>query len=373
MRQGGFMITSKQTFPIRDGVVRLRISPDAKHWAIYQNGGYSKNTLTIYGADADNEVSFLRTVSPREEAKGSLAPIFDISPNGRYLAVCTHERPFGMPVDSDGMACNIFDLVAKVYLPSFIHQEISGKTNISGGFIEDFFMGYDYLDVRFLPDNERFITVTTAGEIFVWSVLQQKLLWSISAAAHLTYSVAFSHKFGLFAMSDNQSKEWKYGQIGQHTTSFDKILYQQYGKWVASEPLNLGYSFRLWNTYSGSLIREFDADYAVDDLVFSRDDKRIAGSMNQTAFIWDVNTGEVVDALPENTKPFAFTSNDQYLITIHEGSSIALWDVQTKQWHQHYKLDGLISSAQLSQNDIVVALSKTINEWQLHQIQLDDL
>lgn len=169
---------------------------------------------------------------------------------------------------------------------------------------------------------------------------------------------------------------YRSGQIGLLDTWHDKIYYTKGRSEIypnpktTSEHFEEGDFLRLWDIYSGALICEFEADSTVNDLVFSHDDKLIAGSMKDTAFLWDVNTGEVVDALPESTTPIGFNANDSYLIVIHEEQNIALWDVQAKQWKQHFELGGLISSAQVSQNDKVVALSKTIDDWQLHQIQL---
>jgi hypothetical protein len=355
------MTISKKTIPIRDDVVCLRISSDAKWLAAIHP--HVDSSLDIHKVD-DDSISY----APRRKEAWThdiITDLFAISPNGRYVAVCYDEV---RTTEFSSMEAYIWDNHQQAYLPPFISKwKMKYKSFVSGSNNQ---RGHIYIAIQFLPDNDRLITVTEIGEAFVWSISQQKLLWVVSAAAHLTDSVAFSNRFGLFAMSDNQSKLWKYGQIGQHTTSFNKILYKQYGKWVASEPLNLGHSFRLWNTYSGTLIREFDADYWVNDLVFSYDDKHIAGSMKQTGFIWDVNTGEVVDALPENTKPIAFIADDLYLVTIHDSSSIGLWNTEKKQWEKHYQLDALIISAQVSQNDLIVALVKTINDWQLHQIQL---
>lgn len=366
------MSINSKKLDLRNEVLTIRINPDATLLGIHGENKYSQNSaLNLY----DGEGNYLASIPRRHDDYQDdvmSTDVFDISPNGSYIAVCHHES-----TSFEGQTaarCLIWDNKEKTYLPPFISQKIKNKSYAARA-IRQRVTGFDYLRICFLPDSERLIIVTDSGEILVWNISQQRFLWSVSAAAHRATSVAFSNQFGLFAMAE-ELLHYPFARIGLLNTVSSSVHYITGRSQIepnpktTSERFEEGYFLRLWNIYSGELIQEFNASQPVSDLVFSHDDKYIAGQMKGTAFIWDVNTGGILDALPENTKPIGFTKNARHLIVIHESDTIALWDMEAKSWQQRFKLEGLITSAQLSQNDKIVALSKAADAWYLHQIQL---
>jgi WD40 repeat protein len=367
------MTVETKTVTRRSDKMVLRVTPDGRFAVIfYQVQNYTEGQLRVYDLQSKY---FTTTPIKRPEdvwERHTLTPIFNISPDGQYIAL-TYSMP---PADGhDGMGVFVWDVKQREYLPAMDASNVEYKSYIAFGV--DGQRGYDIIDIRFVNDDI-LVDTTASGEVFVYSVSQKRLLWFVSAAAHLADSVAFSHKMGLFAMSERTVDGIKGGAIGQFHTGGNQIIYQSYGysdsdnkSVFASENLNIGRYFRLWNLYSGALIRDFDCDGEVKQLMFSRDDKLITGSIYKVTHLWDVNTGQNVDVLPSNTVPIGFTTDNKYLVAQFGHNKVGMWQIEKMEWHQLYELNGYISSAQLIDNNRVVALSQTLDEWLIHQLQLE--
>jgi WD40 repeat protein len=364
------MTVETKTVTRRSDKMVLRVTPDGRFAVIfYQVNSSEEGQLQVH----DFQSIFFTPIpikrSPEAWKHHTLTDVFNISPNGHYIAL-TYDQP---PADGhDGMGLYVWNVKQREYLPAMDASNVEYKSYI--GFGVDGQRGYDIIDVRFV-DNDVLLKTTASGEVYIYSISQNRLSWFVSAAAHLADSVAFSHKMGLFAMSERTVNVPR-GQIGQLHTSGKEILYNSFGHSdnepvIASENLNIGRYFRLWNIYSGTLIRDFDCDAEVNHLVFSRDDKLIAGSIHKVTHLWDVNTGQSVDVLPSNTIPIGFTTDNKYLVAQFGHNKIGMWNIEKMEWHQLYELNGFISSAQLIDNNKVVALSQTMDEWLIHQLQLE--
>lgn len=348
----------------------LRVTPDGKYVAFLSKTSKWNNeaVVKIYALDDVSYFPLSTMQMPEDQPRiEKMADIFDISHDGRFVAVTFDTHP--MADGLDGMDCYVYDRDKKAYLPKFVSQNMLYKSYIAFGI--DGGLGDNWIAVRFLNDSW-LATVTISGEVFIWNVAKQQLVMSWTAAAHLASSVALSNKFGLYAIAEAHASFARGGRIGPYRTQYDTIKLS-IDNW---QPLRQGNFLRLWDIYSGTVICEFDADSEVENLVFSRDDSLLAGSVHTSVVLWDVNTGEQVLELPESTRPIGFSTNDEFLV-IHNRtlrkSTIRLWDLARQKWFDtDYELEGEVTSVQLTDSNKIVALSRTITDWDLHQIQIPE-
>lgn len=371
----------------KDGFLSLRVTPDGKFAVILHKIGFSFehgwSELRLY----DLITSSFLSDSVRAYRGYKLTTPLDISPNRRYIAIV-----YGIPgTIQDITGWCIWDTQTSAFLPSieddsydFVRYKSYQMDSI------DMQSGSDWIYIQFLDDNDRVVTANDSGEIYVWSLSQQRLLWFVGAASHSGDCIALSHKFGLFAMTEFNHK-YGAGQIGRHGAFNDQIVYRKYGMSegrtvMASEPIRTGCCLRLWNIYSGTLIHELHFGSWVGDLVFSHNDSLLAGSVggenklrsriteNRPTYIWDVNTGKRVQILPENTKPIGFTKNDKVLVVQEGENQIRLWNLSNHTWlDTGYEFDGRLASVQMTDTDKVVAALKFNDNWQLIQIELQEI
>lgn len=321
----------KQTFKHQWDNTKFRIAQKEQFCAIFHKPHHSGAEINVRRIEAHtgflSSGTSISIYKPKETPKlDEMANIFDISPDGRYVAITVHD--FENNVDGhDGMFCFLYDTDKREYLPQFISQNMLYKTYYGHGI--DGVSGDNLIECRFL-DDFRLATVSVSGEIFIWNYIKQSLIFSWIGASHFANCVAFSNKFGQFAMSEGHSDHARGGHIGKHRTKWSQIEIQA-NQW---EKLREGRFVRLWDIYGGTVIRELASGSNITNLMFSHDDVWLAGfePESQETSIWEVN-GDKVFQLPGY--PVGFLSDNVYL-TIKQETTIRLWNLKLESWHNSF-------------------------------------
>jgi|GEM_PF-3413433 len=317
--------------------------------------------------------------------------LFAVSSDQRYVALL-YEDTLG-PVYRE--FCYIYDLKNQEFLDGVISTDMIHKTSFGVGV--DVTVGHSFDYMEFLSDNDRLLLVTVSGEVMIWSMSQQRMLWAVGSSSHTITGFALSHRFKTFVTAENTAYV-RAGMLGPHYTQYETLHlnrdHRQYkrpvGRFGKSDKLNVGDYLRLWNIYSSELLQEFDIQTQIEHLQFSPSDSLLAGTEMRVirkfkhrrsyglgnVAIWNIKTGQKIQTLPEPAKPIGFTQDDGYLVVQLDDTQIRFWDVQTESWHESYQFDGVITSAQMTDNDTMVALERRdkvdgLPEWYIHQIVLD--
>jgi|GEM_PF-5798171 len=292
--------------------------------------------------------------------------IYDISPDGRFIAVTFYA--YHAPDGSVETYCRVYDTTKNAFISDFIHHtHYYLKSHAVSGV--DVVKSHKWLNVVFL-DNHILATVSMNGEVLLWDCDKQHKLISWGGASQLANGVAFPSQYGTFVVSEENSRGHR-GRISHVQYIGTKVKLQlPEVKESFYIPLREGYFLRLWDIKSGHVIREFECDHPVDKLVFSPDDRLLAGSSplyskEDRKDIWDVETGKKLQMLREPDSLVGFTSDSSYLV-VHTNNTIKLWNIAKQAWHNvEHTVDGHISSCQINHDDKIVFVYQTWRSWQI--------
>jgi WD40 repeat protein len=359
----------KYNIESRPDYMKLRLSGDSQYAAVLDKSGTGyierRESITVHSL-TDQTWKGRKAFVPKSLGKiDYVADVFDISHDGRYIAITFNEG--NVPSSCDGMYCRIYDIKNKGYLPDFIKQNLLYKSGV--GFGIDGQRGFDWIEVRFL-DEFRLATVTISGEVFIWDYLKQQLIMSWTGVSHFAGGVAFPSKFGTYAMAEANRQFVRVGHIGRYEYQYGNINLPTVG-WT---PLQEGDFLRLWDIHSGTVVRDFECEYPIHELMFSPDDRLLVGYTDQedsNLLMWDVLTGKLLMTLPDSGMPIGFTSDGLFLV-IQKDNVVKLWSVLSQSWGDfEFTSDGIITDCRISKSNVIVAVYKTIDNWGICQIDLN--
>ena len=199
------------------------------------------------------------------------------------------------------------------------------------------------MDIAFSPDGQILASAGEAGDIYFWDTETGQLSEVLRKHRLRVRSLAFSSDgqtlvsgdySGAIAVWDVRTKTFRLGIVA-YPGKIERVVFSPDGKTIASQME--GSPIRLWNAATGHLIQELDA--AVSGISFSPVGNTLLLASGWPTPLWDIGTdGHLTprdtvqfDGSPEVAK---FSPDGKTIATIeyglnHEGSTIALWDVDT--------------------------------------------
>lgn len=357
----------KQKISIERDQAIFRVSQDGNFCALFHNSSSEKAIISVIDLreEKDNLSTKVDIHNPKTKSYGQdrITEIFDISPDGRFISLAVTDW-WNVADGHDGMICYIYDTKERQYLPNFVTQSMMYKSYNAFGI--DGRRGFDIAECRFL-DDFRLATVSVSGEVFIWNYQTRSLIFSWSAASHLAYCTAFSTKFGQFAMSEGHHDRARSGRIGTYRIIWSQIQTHE-NKWGT---LRQGNFLRLWDIHSGRAVQEFDYSEPLSNLMFSLNDKLLAGYDQKVkrTIVWNIDANTYVRI---SGYPLGFFSDENYLI-IREDNTIKLWDSSIKTWNDDfmYTSEFEIVDCVVSDTNKIFLLCTTSDNWHIHTVTID--
>lgn len=117
-----------------------------------------------------------------------------------------------------------------------------------------------------------------------------------------------------------------------HSQGLEDIEFSPDGRYLATASDDK--SVKLWNPLNGQELRSFTGfTDVIWKISFSADSKFLATGGNDTANVWDINTGQSILTLEAQHAPIAFSPLGTYLATSGDDGTTKLWD--TDSWEEY--------------------------------------
>jgi WD40 repeat protein/DNA-binding SARP family transcriptional activator len=254
---------------------------------------FSQDGGTIFTGSDDGTVRKWDTKSGRELQRytGSngmwvTAPqLIAISPDGQYLI---NGNSYSLNGNSQG-EIRLWDLEQAPRLPVF-----KNPSNVNG--------------LAFSPDGRLALTTDSTGTIHMWEVRSGKEVRDFKGHADLiNYGVAFS-------------PDGKYVLSG----SWDRTV-------------------RLWDAGTGRELRQFSGPAApVESVAFSPDGRQVLAAADEGMWLWETKTGSLVREWRDlkQVVRLAFSPDGRYIATTGMDGAARILDVSTGKVIHQYSLDG---------------------------------
>ncbi|MEM9448316.1 MAG: WD40 repeat domain-containing protein [Cyanobacteria bacterium P01_E01_bin.6] len=195
------------------------------------------------------------------------------------------------------------------------------------------------LCVRFSPDQQRFATSDTTGEILVWRAADSQPLLRFKAHDNLAWAVAFSPDGNILATcsEDQTIKLWdahtavRLRTLPKFPTWTLSIAFSPDGMALAAS--HSDHTVRLWDVDTGRLIRTMTGhDAAVVGVAFSPTGILASCSKDWTVHLWDSTSGDLTRTLEGHTNwigAIAFSPDGALIASGSKDNTVRIWDVQT--------------------------------------------
>ena len=237
-----------------------------------------------------------------------------ISPDGETIATGGRDKQV-----------QLWNVQSSTILPTF-----SGHTN-------------DIHWAVFSPDGRYVFTGSLDGTGRLWDAPSGKLVRVLKGHTKTIHTVAFAPDGrSVFTCSfDNTARMWdvetgaEIRQFTDHTGAVYGIAVSSDGQYLATSGDNADPTVRLWNARTGEALRVLEGHTGnVHSLTFSPDNKYVlSGSFDQTARLWDVQTGALVNtfAIPDSAVSVAYSPDGKFIVTGGNDKTARIWNAQTGQ------------------------------------------
>ena len=361
------MILSSKNIETRDDRVKLKITPNGKLACVYSRLCSHYSSVSLYEQTETTYKYMFSSVSsriPKTRTEG-FAGSFDISPNGHYV-VLDHADP-EMVSGLYSTSCYLWNVKKRKYYPHFVRGHYHGGSFATGVDVQH---GYYYRNIQF-QDNYRFVTMSDTGDISLYDAIQQRLIISWSTASKIGIDIATCHHSDYYIVSE-ENIPYGRGKIGPFLRVTGSTIQYPDGQ---TDQLKTGNFIRLWHFFNREVVREFECplEMSVTHLTVSPDDKWLAGYGNEQTHLWEIETGKRIQTLPKDTKPIGFIEDNQVLVVQSGKHQIRLWNIERQSWDErNYHIEGELHDPKLTINNQIITIEKTINNWNLVQIQLEN-
>ena len=191
--------------------------------------------------------------------------------------------------------------------------------------------------LTFTPDNKLIVSGDRSGKINVWNVSDGKLINSFKAfalnvtglAVDTSGTIVVAGGWGDSLTAWNiQSGNMIYS-VPAHHNGITGIALSPDGKTIATAGIYQYSEPRLWNVYTGKIIRKFDRENSRGHVVFSKDGRFLFDGGEQGEIdVWNIATGRVIQSLNcrGSVKSIAL-SPDGRKIAVASSKYVTMWDI----------------------------------------------
>ena len=359
-----------------DTDLKIRISANGEYLAINLVPHYtSKQNPRIEVCKLDDS-AYTRHIHWYEHTR--VKPLFDLSPDGRYLVTAHYNGNDVFEYFSNRIF--LWDVHSQKNLHTYYVNPYLKTLSAEGSVNHPLFFGFRFLMIDFVYGGDHFVTISETGELAIWSVSQRRMLWFVGGASLASYSGAVSPSMKLFVSSEHNLPVWNW-QLGPYVGYRRKFGIRGFGRAsplgiipIGDKELDLGPFLSLWDCRNGAKIRDFElTDYRdiAKSLCFSSDDRYFAGAVKDIVHIWDVETGKLLEIIDydDDIEPIGFTAGSSNLV-IKSDNSLLVWDISKKGWQEKHSFDGQIGSVDISKTDRIALATEDETNWNIHIVDL---
>ncbi|KAJ2722611.1 minichromosome maintenance protein 5 [Coemansia sp. Benny D115] len=304
------------------------------------------------------------------------------SPNGRYLASGSNDKTCILwDMESYTMITKLEGHESAVsYLAwspdsKYIVSSSSDKTlrlwDVASGTCKHTFTEHSEVatSCKWLGDSDKFISASTDHKIIIWNT-QGTIVKQISSPR--VYDIAVSTDCSLLLVADNHSTIHVYDLSTltfmyklEEPTGILSMALSSDAKYCLTQLKNS--SLHMWDLSTRTRVRDFSGhdqgDYVIRCVFAGLEDRFIAtGSKDGTLFIWNKDSGRLLERLKSHTKTIngcAWNGSIAALATASDDKTICIWpaykgapsDISDKPDSASAALDGSISDAKSMESD----------------------
>ncbi|MFD0797191.1 caspase family protein [Maribacter chungangensis] len=174
----------------------------------------------------------------------------------------------------------------------------------------------------------------------IWDVNTGKLLRILQGHTDKVTSSQFSQNGELVATTsmDGKTRLWELEKgkllfiLEGHEDAVTSAQFSPNGKFLITTALLFDNTARIWDVNTGKLVRTLEHTDPVNLAQFSPNSKLVVTSSDHITRLWDVNTGKILHILEGNNdwvKAALFSPDGELVIAISEENTIFLWEVKT--------------------------------------------
>lgn len=282
------------------------------HSNVVRDVVFSPDGQSVLSTSSDNEARIWNTVT--QEARKVIPSDLGIlasatySPNGRYIAAIS--------------------LKGKAKIWNADTQKVISTFNIPD----------EANSIVFNSKSNKVVVASDGNIVRVFDVSSGQLIDSVEVANGVSYDYAMftpDDKSIIAFSRENRTKQHKLNGVSSLflLDSLTSVSFGQDNKTCLLSRYN-NPSFSNWDFSQKKIIQTFDGhSNGVCSVKYSHDKKRvISGSSDNTAIIWNVETGDIIHKLKKHSSQvyFAdFSNDDNYAITASTDGKVKLWNTKT--------------------------------------------
>jgi tRNA A-37 threonylcarbamoyl transferase component Bud32 len=252
-------------------------------------------------------------------AKGDIAPTRTITQSSAILTLAMH--PKGEVVVSGGQnkVIQLWDMKSGTILTALTGhlQEITS--------------------LHFTPNGENVISASADATVKIWNLQSGTLRHTLVGHTGRVNSVHVSPdgKLTVSGGNDRLIKLWdiesgsELQTLTGHTAAVNQIEITTDGKYIISGSADK--TIKIWDLPTGKIRQTLEGHQSGVEVVnITPNNQVIASGGDDQIIIWNVATGERLNALPnsKSTRSLTFSRDGEYLLSAHENGTIKLWDWQ---------------------------------------------
>jgi WD40 repeat protein len=309
--------------------------------------GLAHGGTWVVSSGSDGVVQAWDVVANREVWHAQVARLTSVSPDGGSV----------IGVDATGRLAVISVADGKV-LHEW-HPDPGASTDIAGV-------------LAWAPDSIHFAAATPNGRVFLGAATSSTLaavdphkatVWSVTFSPDGT-RVATAGDDGITMIRETATGA-TLARLTDGPSQVASIAWIDGGRIVTGDDKGI---VRVWNLAEHRVVRRFSYPGGIYGVILGATEPRwlAAYGAGTTAFVWDLETGAVLQKLPGHTigSDVAARVGD-FLVTTDETGNTFVWDPRTGEHLQTLPNEGFITSATASKDRVVLAGNGRMRVWQI--------